>query len=560
MSKRVICGDDYSNKVIMEYLRSKRSTAYFAILYAQYEILHRKCRARNIKLLQKINNKMQVIHKLPKSFHLWVDETGMAKSRYIFYQYSRRKEMSGYCSHCHQEVQVSDAKYKKIGICPNCKVKITYIPEGRSKHVIDEGQVAYCQKTPEGFVVRYFSVTKDYRKDFRHPIIHLHEFERCFYENDEVYAYQWRYSKYTDKYQWQKKIEITGYSYWHKPPNDYFVLYTKNLDSVLRGTSYQYCALKEFADGCSPDEINISAYLSQYTETPIMEYFVKLRLYTIVSQIIIQHSYFYSCFNMKGRSAREILGINSSDLKLVQTLNMSIAQFKIYKSMLQAGLHPDENLFLKFYEHYKNNSNYIFEVLQYTTLHKAERYCEKNVDSKHGFHNVMSVWRDYLRFCNDLGYNMKNEFVIFPKNLWEAHDLASDEASIKREEIMKRKFLIYERKSQPLLAEYRKIYQWRDDTYSVLVPRDLLDIKEEGHTLHHCVASRTPNVANGESIILFVRENKRPDIPFYTMEIRNNQVIQCSGFKNLDMSDEVKRFVEEYTNHILRPLEIKQSA
>lgn len=38
----------------------------------------------------KIDQKMRELKKLPKNFMDWIDETAMAHSRYIYYQYSRK--------------------------------------------------------------------------------------------------------------------------------------------------------------------------------------------------------------------------------------------------------------------------------------------------------------------------------------------------------------------------------------------------------------------------------------------------------------------------------------
>ena len=152
----------------------------------------------------------------------------------------------------------------------------------------------------------------------------------------------------------------------------------------------------------------------------------------------------------------------------------------------------------------------IFALLQYTSLHKAERYCNGFIDRQYDLLTIMGIWKDYICFCRELGYNLKNSFVLFPKDLIVAHKLAYQDVLNRREQ-RRKKMQQEERRAKRLLKKYRNLYAWKDNRFAVVVPKDLLEIKEEGHTLHHCVATYTSRVADGTSIILFVRDLQSPD-------------------------------------------------
>lgn len=125
----------------------------------------------------------------------------------------------------------------------------------------------------------------------------------------------------------------------------------------------------------------------------------------------------------------------------------------------------------------------------------------------------MGIWKDYICFCRELGYDLKNSFVLFPKDLLVAHKLAYQDVLNRREQERRKKIQQEERRAKRLLKKYRNLYAWKDNRFAVVVPKDLLEIKEEGHTLHHCVATYTSRVADGTSIILFVRDLQSPDKP-----------------------------------------------
>ena len=162
--KPVFC-DTGSEKAVNRYFsylntENLQRTALEKIKEVQRRIMDVRLQKKHQTIQEAIDRKMREIKALPKDFADWIDETAMAHSRYIYYRYSNRKYMDGYCTHCHQDVKVHDIRHRSEGVCPNCGVKVTFLAEGKAKYVGDHGQAAYFQKTKTGFVVRYFSISK----------------------------------------------------------------------------------------------------------------------------------------------------------------------------------------------------------------------------------------------------------------------------------------------------------------------------------------------------------------------------------------------------------------
>lgn len=86
------------------------------------------------------------------------------------------------------------------------------------------------------------------------------------------------------------------------------------------------------------------------------------------------------------------------------------------------------------------------------------------------------------------------------------------------------------------------------------MPEKLADIKAEGKALHHCVGTYTGKVAEGKTMILFVREKEEPDKPYFTMEYKDGKVIQCRGMRNCAMTDDVKKLVKEFEEKMERSI------
>lgn len=551
----VLC-DTASERAVNTYLsytedeRIKRS-GYAKIREAQNMILEQRLQKKHAMIEKRIDRKMQEVKPLPKDFDDWIDAVAMAHSRYIYYRYSRKKYMDGYCTHCHQEVKVHKVRHRAKGHCPKCGVKVIFLAEGKAKHIFDHGQVAYFQKTPKGFLVRYFSVSKSYYGDYRNPKISTKELMREFYEDSLVLGYEYRQFKQTGKIRWCQD--------WMKYSFLDVAVYTKNLHAVLKNTRYQYCALKEFASRWDGAAVNPYGYLKRYQSMPEIEYFVKAGLYAMAYELTSYSNYAYRVQRNK-KSLHEMLGVSKQNFRFIQACDMSFYQLDIYNKLCKQGVNLSIGEFKRFYDTYRKNMDVIFALLQYTSLHKAERYCNGFIDRQYDLLTIMGIWKDYICFCRELGYDLKNSFVLFPKDLLVAHKLAYQDVLNRREQERRKKIQQEERRAKRLLKKYRNLYAWKDNRFAVVVPKDLLEIKEEGHTLHHCVATYTSRVADGTSIILFVRDLQSPDKPFYTMELQKNKIIQCRGYSNHVMTSEVQEFVKRYESRVLKKIREKNAA
>lgn len=83
------------------------------------------------------------------------------------------------------------------------------------------------------------------------------------------------------------------------------------------------------------------------------------------------------------------------------------------------------------------------------------------------------------------------------------------------------------------IDEKRAKFNYEEDEFFIRLPENLGEIVNEGAALHHCVSGYTDSHARGETTILFLRRKSEPDKSFYTIELRNDDVIeQIHGFGN----------------------------
>lgn len=90
-----------------------------------------------------------------------------------------------------------------------------------------------------------------------------------------------------------------------------------------------------------------------------------------------------------------------------------------------------------------------------------------------------------------------------------------------------------------LYDQRKEKFEFADDVFSIVVPKEVNEITKEGMYLHHCVGGYVNRVAEGRTNILFLRKNEEPEIPFFTIEVSNgNEIIQIHGLYNRWLGNE----------------------
>lgn len=152
----------------------------------------------------------------------------------------------------------------------------------------------------------------------------------------------------------------------------------------------------------------------------------------------------------------------------------------------------------------------------------------------------MKYYRDYLSLLKDLKIKVDNRNLIMPKDLVAAHDNAVKLLNELQREIDNRTLA----KRMKSLAKLEK----NIGGYCFMVPKDLNELVVEGKQLHHCVGGSTyvEGHRNGKTTIIFVRQAKQPDKPFYTLEFKNGKIVQLRGKHNKKPTQDIEKVADEW--------------
>lgn len=100
------------------------------------------------------------------------------------------------------------------------------------------------------------------------------------------------------------------------------------------------------------------------------------------------------------------------------------------------------------------------------------------------------------------------------------------------------------------------MYSYETAKYKIIVPESLKAIIEEGKNLHHCVGTYVDRVERGETDILFIRKKGEEDQSYYTMEVRNMEIVQYRGAYNNQhnnpVPEDIRKFVKQFHKTILK--------
>lgn len=95
-------------------------------------------------------------------------------------------------------------------------------------------------------------------------------------------------------------------------------------------------------------------------------------------------------------------------------------------------------------------------------------------------------------------------------------------------------------------------YLFSGHGYHINYPKKPEDIIEEGVKLNHCVSGFLPAILKKKTEIIFIRKDREPDKPYFTLEINGGAVKQCHGVNNKSIKEEdgsLRQFLEEFCKH-----------
>lgn len=536
-------------------------SAISALICLQWSISRRKALERKRKKQRAIIERMKYVPVLPRDLKGFIHREVMPQ--YIFYDYQRKVPGHAYCTACRHEVRIAAAKHNTSGLCPRCKKKITFKCRGRRGRVFDRETVQVLQKAKNGEML--LRIVKAYRTftDADTPVyFSVYENARHFislcsdghcsmspyylasaYKDDLT---PWKCGYRPHFLSWRDSFEGDTAGY----------LYFRNLAELLRNTPWQYSQIERFARiAATMDAI---PYLNAYVLWPVIEYLVKAKLFRLVSDIVYGSYHFMigKTVNCEGKNLQDVLKLDRSWLPLLQEVDPGIAQLNVIQWFINARKRPDASMMKWCANNAIQDVSVLAELLSHMAMHKLMRYADAQYEIRiastktpeyiryYSMANLLADYRDYLRMCKEMQYNIESSFILFPRNLKSAHDHVVEALDVKHTAEQ-------EKAIADSFEEWQRLYQYKGKDLMVIPPHSSKELIDEGTALRHCVGRYVKRVAQRECAILFVRKVAEPDKSLCTVEVRDGQVVQTRGFDNEDPPAKIKAFIERWKRQVL---------
>ena len=339
-------------------------------------------------------------------------------------------------------------------------------------------------------------------------------------------------------------------------------------EQTIKESTLKYCPLDELVSVVRkhypyPHKPNVAVIdaLMTYANNPAIEMYVKMHMDKLVSRLVWRES-IYGDINRKKRTVNGQLKLEKKENinRLVKEKgDPELLEILQYEEKMEFSWKPEwEDLFRRKWD--KNAEKRITKMLKYMTMqqlvNRTWKYTGELADSAKGkeeFWQTFLRYSDYLRMRQELGYDMTNEVVIHPKDLDEKHQEMVKEQNARKDEMTIKK---KNKEFANIAKRYESLckrYQAAAGGYIIRPAKDAGEIIMEGRILHHCVGGDNylSKHNKGESTILFLRKEKRPDEPYITIEISGTRIRQWYGAHDKKPEREFfDKYLEDYTEQL----------
>jgi DNA-directed RNA polymerase subunit RPC12/RpoP len=463
-------------------------------------------------------------------------------SRYLFIKTQLRMQYA-YCTHCKEWHKPKELLlHNKEANCRNCNSKcmVKKAHVGR-KYMVDKAYLVYYQKSildPTIMTAIGLFVKRDYTGDYLNVETQYYASSSYVFEIGKSNMLQ---TSYYNKLEWYMCEKIKSeYSYYS---NGTPCGYSRNsIKEAIKGTPFQYSAWEQFHEG------DMVKFFDLYSNYPLIEYltkmgfsyFVKAKLYGLKT---------YGAINWKGKNIEQILRLNKQDLREVKNL-YEIDPFAL--RLFQITRKENNRLSLIDIQEFTNKSRDCFEDLKkimkltsltnYTDAINFIKRQYNRPDEKPRYERmgqVVITWRDYISDCIKLNLSLNDERTVFPSNLFSSHQKSNVRLKNKLDKDAKVKLTKRINQLQKFAFEHDGL---------ILRPfESVKEIVDEGNKLNICIGGSYPKrYVDGETDLFCIRKVDALNKPFYSMEIRNGEILQTQG-KNHCLPDvDVQKFIQAF--------------
>lgn len=315
--------------------------------------------------------------------------------------------------------------------------------------------------------------------------------------------------------------------------------YTDNSYTVLNPGAVEKSCVKYCCYDKAPDLL--FEYLHLYCKHPNVEYLIKSGYAHLITA---RYTGWYGgtnyleiskLINWKSNNLLKMLSLNRDEFKLLTGNEKHYEAYIMWREVFPK-IKPADLLMIAAEFGYERGTMQRFCADTGLMPQRISRYLKE--------HNVQKYeYSDYLDQCRKLRYDMHDTAISMPHDFQSIHTRLT--AIVKYNATKEMQEQLTQR------MEERKPLEFASGALLIRQPESMQEIIDEGKALYHCVGGYAERHATGKLHIMFIRRADKPDVPYYTVEVRmDGRINQVRGLRNCKTTPEVDAFMEEYKQHL----------
>lgn len=493
---------------------------------------------------------------LPEGLINYIRREVLPKDRVIIY---KRGNVNGICTVCGTQVRAMGRRFvqgTRVN-CPSCGTRVSCVLENgcvfASNYIKN---IVAVQKGTDGETVffRQWLLHRDNSARWEHIEDFLQETVRYAIRGNKTA--KWQKQGKESYYMRTERYELDEWTRWqdNRIYDGSYFFYPTGIEEALSGTAMQYADLEGYLEEKGHNR-NLIYFLEYHAKYPVVEFLWKAGYRNIVhnrifgmdrenrNAILWERKKLKECFKFPLRILK-LMPPEEWKLDDVKRANYLWKNYgeRITDAEMQTALQS------------RLDVQSLTGAMPYAGIGKILKYIQKQTEKRKGEERdttytpegMIRTYRDYLRECEQLHFDLHDREILFPKDLVAAHDRTMKQIAFEKNKADQEKF----RKAVEKLEKFA----WSEGEFFIRPAREQMELTAEGKALHHCVGGYIKCMAEGETAIFFLRKVSEPDKPFYTLELQKKRVIQCRTEHNAsyDRKPDVKNFVDMWMEKVVK--------
>lgn len=480
----------------------------------------------------------------PAGVRNWIIKDVIEKT-YIIYN---KKKNEAVCTRCGHRFRADrfPIKHNEKGICPKCKSEATCKAEGIGRKNLTEyfrvlvlthrGNTVYGSLTE--ITATFEDVGKPELRGWISAIYVFNKNEQSYYKHTPSWCWG------MDHWEQVKTVKLphppSTMNWYATPKFERTEVYPGNLERVFLKSCLKYGWQPDMFRECKFDAYDLISYINLHLKYQSIELLAKAGFECLVAEKVFG-SPGSGCINWRGRSLEKILRLPRRHIKKIRSYYVDFQELSFFQNLTEKEKRFSWETITKAADAFKGDE--ARHIGKYISVMKWAEWAGKQNVNKYD-------WLDYINDCRLLGMDTQKKSILFPEDFAEVHRRLSEQVEIQRTEL--------ENAAIKKVAELQRMDIKRNG-FILKIAESQEDLNVESSVLGHCVRTYGNRVAEGKTIIYFIRRSEKPDEPYYTLEIRpEGKFIQCRGEHNCIMTPEVEAFKDLVVAEFNRRLKRKE--